>query len=125
MLRLDQSDTLETAILKLSGGVGGAIEVLAEVVKQGAAIHPELESSGIGHLLLLDELGIYGTDIYILYRDKCGSDIRQLLLLLRAAQLGKYPKSKLRELASDQFNQVSISGDVWKELDYVVDQGFS
>lgn len=120
MPKLSPSDTLDSAILNMADGVGAAIEILANIVKQGPDIDPELKSSGIGHLFLLDEYGIYGTGIYILYQDKCHGDLRRLLLLLRAAQLGKYPRSKLKELASDQFNQVAISDKVWEELEYVV-----
>ncbi len=120
MPRITPTDDLESAILKMAGGVAATLKILGAIVEQGPKNDPELEHSGIGHLLLLDRYGIYDTDIYILYNDKCGGDIRKLLLLIRAVELGKYPESKLRELAGDQFNQVSISGKVWGELEYVV-----
>ena len=120
MAKITETDTLESAILKMAAGVAAAMEVLKHIVEQGPIIDPEPRHSGFSHLFLLDEWEIYGTEIYILYKDKCGSDIRKLLLLLRAVQLDKYSKSKLKELAGDQFNRVSISDGVWRELDYIV-----
>ena len=120
MLRITPNDDLESAILKMAGGFAASLKILTQIVEEGPKIDPDLEHSGLGHMLLLDRYGIYGTDIYMLFNDKCGGDLRKLLLLIRATQLGKYPESKLKELAGDQFNQVSISDEVWEELDYVV-----
>ena len=120
MTKITPTDDLESAILKMAGGVSASIKILADIVRQAPDIDPELEPSGIGYLLLLDKWEIRGTDIHILFKDKCSGDISKLLLLLRATQLAKYPSSKLKELAGDQFNQVSISDKVWEELEYVV-----
>ena len=117
---LSQTDTLESTILKMADGVSGALEALGKIVNQGPDIDPQMEYSGIGHLFLLDEWEIYGLGIFILFNDKCKGDVRKFLLLLRATQLGKYPKSKIKELASDQHQQVTISDEVWREVDYVV-----
>lgn len=120
MSHITKSDTLESAILNLADGVGAAIEILAAIVNQGPDNDLEAKAGGIGYLLLLDEIGIYGTDIYILYRDKCQSDLKRLLLLLRATRQGVYSASKLKELAGDQFSKVSISDGIWHELGYLV-----
>lgn len=120
MAKITQSDDLESAILKLACGVGAAMEILAKTVNEEPNSESETKISGIDYLLLLDKLEIYGTGIYILYKDKCHGDLGRLQLLLRAAQQGVYPASKLQELAADQFNQVSVSEAVWRELGYVM-----
>jgi len=109
MSRISHSDSLEVALAKVAGGAQGAISALANIIEKGPRIDPEMESAGIGHILLFDEWEIYGSEIYILLEDKCHGNVRKLLLLLRATQLGKFTKSKLKELANDQFREVSIS----------------
>ena len=122
MSRISDSDKLETNLAKIAGGTQGAISALADIVEKGPNIDPEMGFSGIGHVLFLNEWEIYGSEIYILFEDKCHGNVRKLLLLLRATQLGKFAKSKLKELATDQYKQLAISNEIWKELDYVVCQ---
>ncbi len=95
---------------------------MANIVEKGPNIDPEMETGGIGHILLLDKWEIYGSEIYILLEDKCHGNVRKLLLLLRATQLGKFTKSRLKELANDQCRKESLSKEVWEELDYLVCQ---
>ena len=106
MPKITPNDDLESAILKMAGGVAASLEILAQIVEQGPKIDPSMKYSGMGHMLLLDRYGIYGADIYKLHNDKCGGSIRKLLLLLRAVELGNYSRSRLKGLAGDQFNQV-------------------
>lgn len=122
MSRINHSDSLEVAFAKVAGGAHGAISALANIVEKGPRIDPEMESASIGHILLFDECEIYGSEIYILLEDKCHGNVRRLLLLLRATQLGKFTKSKLKELANDQCRKESLSKEVWEELDYLVCQ---
>ncbi len=120
MSKLSQSDTPESAILKMADGVGAALEILAKMVNHESDRQAVTIISSIGYLMLLDKLEIYGTGIYILFKDKCHGDLGRLLMLLRAVQQGIYPANKLQELAADQFNQVSISEAVWRELERVI-----
>ena len=122
MSRISDSDKLEVTLAKIAGGTQGAISALADIVEKGPRIDPEMESAGIGHILLLDNWEIYGSEIYILLEDKCHGNVRRLLLLLRATQLGKFTKSRLKELANDQCRKESLSKEVWEELDYLVCQ---
>ena len=89
--------------------------MLGRILKEGLG----LQDGGIRYLVLLDELEIYGTGIYILFKDKCQGDVKRLLLLLRGVQLGCYSRSKLKELAGDQYHQVHVSDEIWSELDLV------
>lgn len=43
-----------------------------------------------------DDQDIVGPDIWILYKDVAGSDIRNMLMLLRAFQLGYLPMRELK-----------------------------
>lgn len=67
--------------------------------------------------MILDTWGIYGTDIYVLWNDKCNRDVRQMLMLMRATQLGIFSHTKLQEMAADQMRQVNLSDEEMAELD--------
>ena len=73
-----------------------------------------------GFLIMLDEWGIYGTNIYILWNDKCGRDTRKMLMLIRAVQLGKFSHEKLIQMAGDQKREINLSDDEFDELDKIV-----
>ena len=68
-------------------------------------------------MLSLDMLGIYGTEIYILFSDQCKKDVRELTMLLRANQLGFISAERIKEIAEDQTNQVRLSKEEMDELD--------
>lgn len=114
-VKLDDTDM--DAILKVAGGNPGAIMAIAEILNNSVAIDPQNVLGGLGLVLVLDEWEIYGTDIYILFNDKCNRDVRQMLMMMRAVQLGFLPLAKLKEMASDQMMKVNLTDDEWEELD--------
>lgn len=86
--RIDLSDTSMSMLMKMSVGNSGALTVLMETMKKGASIDPDCAFGDIGAILALDTHDIYGSDIWILYKDVCGSNLVSMLGLLRAVQLG-------------------------------------
>ena len=72
---------------------------------------------GFGCVLSLDTLEIYGTDIYVLFSDKCDRDVRKMVMLLRANQLGYITSAKIQEMAADQGRQVNLTDEEFAELD--------
>lgn len=115
--RITLKDTLITATLKIADGNPGAMQALADLMANTEAIDPQSALGKLGPLLSLDTHGIYGTDIYILYNDKCDRDARKMLMLLRAVQLGFLGERKLKELAGDQIREVNLTSDEWESLD--------
>lgn len=71
----------------MSEGNPGALTVLMEMTSKGGQIDPDC-----GHPMLaifsLDAKGIYGSKIWVLYKDVCGKSIENMLALLRHVQLG-------------------------------------
>jgi len=59
-----------------------------ELIIKTDEIDPDVMMGGLGHILLLDTLGIYGTDIYVLYSDICDRNIAKMITVLRAAHFG-------------------------------------
>ncbi len=117
MNKINLTDSIVDVAVKMSEGNPGAAIAIAEMITKGDEIDPQSFAGGLGAVLSLDTLGIYGTDIYILFNDKCGRDVRPMLLLLRAHQLGMFPEERLRELSKDQSRQIDISPEEWSEID--------
>ena len=107
-------------IVKMSEGNPGALSALMELSTASPKIDPQSAFGGLGPVFFFDTHGIYGSDIYIIWSDKCGRDARKTLMLLRAVQLGFLPESKLKEMASDQMRRVDLTDEEWKELDFQV-----
>lgn len=121
MTRIELSDTGQAIIVKMADGNPGAMTAMVVLLsKDCEPIDPDSAMGLLGPFLELDMLGIYGTEIYILWNDKCKRDLRRFVLLLRASQLGLLPNQKVREMAADQMRQVNLSADEWDELDAAV-----
>jgi len=101
----------------MAEGNPGAISALMETIKEHDSIDHQAFMGGIGAILILDTWEIYGSDIYILFNDKCQRDVRKMLMIMRATQLGHFSHTKLKEMAADQAQKVNITDDEWKELD--------
>ena len=86
--RIKLTDTAISSIVKLSEGVPGAAVVCTECYKRTPSIDPNLALGGLAILLDFDDLGIYGTDIWVLFKYVCGQDYVNLNALFRGRQLG-------------------------------------
>ena len=115
--RLELNDDLYSSLFKMSEGNPGALHALMESVKEGGKIDPQSALGGFGVLLSLDAIGIYGSSIYILYNDQCNRNIRDMMMLLRAYQLGFLSKEKIRAIAEDQTRTIKLTKDEMEELD--------
>ncbi|WP_407305799.1 hypothetical protein [Acinetobacter sp.] len=93
--RLELSDTTTTMLVKMSGGNTDVITVLADMLRKGGNIDPDDFMGGMGSVLFLDTLGIYGEKIWMLHNDICDQDMVQTIGLLRACQLGFLPQREL------------------------------
>ena len=88
MTRIKLDDTLQDSIIKLCEGNPGALTVCARLCQEGGKIDPGDWLLGAGKLLSLDTLGIYGSSIWLLYKDICGQDLAKMVAVLRGWQLG-------------------------------------
>jgi len=92
---IEMTDTAITAMLKMIEGNPGAASVLNLAYRNNVRIDPDNVFGEIGPLFSLDTLGIYGSRIWMLYKDVCGQDITNFLGILRANQLGFLAESDL------------------------------
>jgi hypothetical protein len=117
MSRIELTDTAMDALVKMAEGNPGALTAMMDILKKHEDIDPQGAFGGIGAIMLLDTWEIYGTDIYILYNDKCQRDARKMLMIMRATQMGLFDRVKLCDMAADQMRQIDLDQDEWDELD--------
>ena len=104
MSRIKLEDTEFSAAMKMGEGNPGAILVCAMMLKRGGEIDPDDFAGGLGPLLSMDTLGIYGSRIWMLYKDVCGEDLRVTCAVLRAHQLGYISSGALKD-AIDNYGE--------------------
>lgn len=73
--RVCLEDSIMDAVVKMVEGNPGAVRVSMEIINR--------EDPGFIHYLKLDDYGIYGCQIWMCYKDLCGSDISKLYELLK------------------------------------------
>ena len=117
MNRITLKDDALSMMVKMAEGNPGAITAMAEIIKHHNDIDPQSMLGGLGEIMMLDEYGIYGTDIYILWNDKCGRDVRLVCVIMRAVQLGFFPKTRLCEMAHDQTRSINLTEEEFTGLD--------
>ncbi|QSW90730.1 hypothetical protein J0383_07940 [Flavobacterium endoglycinae] len=99
--KIQLGDSTMKAVVKMADGNYGAVTPLLELLESDH-IDPDNALGGIGVLLFLDSLGIYGTDLYVLYSDICGQDIVKMIAVLRATQMGIFETWTLKDACSRQ-----------------------
>jgi hypothetical protein len=123
MSRIQLTDTLMDMIVKMSEGNMGASTALMDIMTKHNEIDPEAVMCGVGAIMLLDTWEIYGSDIYVLWNDKCDRDVRKMLMIMRSCQMGNFSHQKLKVMAADQTHQVNLTEEEWMAHDeWVCDQ---
>ncbi len=93
MAKINGSETVQGMIIKLAEGNPGAIRVCTEIYTKGAEIDPDCRP--LLHLLGFDTLEIYGSRIWMLYKDVCKHSLTHTIGMLRAQQLGFLSRKQL------------------------------
>ena len=110
-------DNAIDVVVKMSDCNPGAIMAMSELIKHNEIIDPDSIFGEFSAILRLNELEIYGTDIYILFNDKCDKDVRKLIILCRATQLGFYSGNDLKEMSLDQMRKINLSDEEFDSID--------
>jgi hypothetical protein len=106
--RIQLTDTAMSAAMKMSDGNPGALTVCALMLREGGTIDPDDFAGGLGSLLSMDTLRLYGPRIWMLYKDVCKEDLRVACALLRAWQLGFVSDSQLRDAIENYGNGIDV-----------------
>lgn len=100
-------DSFIDMMVKMAEGNPGAITVLTRILEESPIIDPDSADSkvlkfGIIPILALDDMGIRGSGLWILYKDICGMNLVKLIALIRSVQFGFLDAKVLVELSQDR-----------------------
>jgi len=110
MTKIELTDSIEDVVIKMSDGNPGAATVCIQLLTEGAATDPYNWLGGLGVIMSLDTLGLYGPKIWMLFKDVCGEDIVKTIAMLRAWQLGFVSKEKLLHAINSYGDGVDVDG---------------
>lgn len=108
--RITLQDSIQSSMIKLADGNPGAISVMCELYKKTPEIDPDSALGGLGSLFSLDSDGIYGSRIWMLYKDCCGQDLVRMCAAFRAVQLGLTTREHVNQAidSGEQLNFVDV-----------------
>lgn len=101
-MKIQENDDLMDAAVKLSDYNPGAADAIVHLISRNRKIDPDNVSGSMSYLIILDSLGIYGTDIYVLYNDICMRDTSKMMAVLKATHLELFNKDTLVLACSKQ-----------------------
>lgn len=87
-IRIELDDSPRDMIMKMSDGNPGALSVMMMLLRNEKVIDPMDWAGPIGPLINMDSHGIYGSRIWMLYKDVCEEDLVNIHACLRGVQLG-------------------------------------
>lgn len=100
MSRITMYDTPISAVTKLCNGNPGAINACCHLIKDGVHVYPYTDVHE--YIMILDMLGIYGADIYVLWSDICQRDLEKMIAMLRIAKRDQNKAYVLKDVCSRQ-----------------------
>lgn len=115
--RIELTDNAMSAMFKMAGGNPGALTAMMKILAEHESIDPQAFMGGLGAIMLLDTWGIYGSDIAVLFSDKCQCNVRTMLMLMRATQLGFFSNVKLQQMSADQMRKINLTDQEMADLD--------
>lgn len=101
MSKLTLNMSIAKLLAEMSEGNPGALTALVELIDDNETDTDNFMKE-VGSVLMLDELGIYGTAIYVLYNDICERDIVKVQAITRACQLGLISSNRVKDACSRQ-----------------------
>jgi hypothetical protein len=114
--RLNLNDSFQTSVIKMSDGNPGALTALMELYLQSPSIDPDDFAGPYGPMMALDVMDIYGSDIYVFFKEVAGHSVVSALGLLRAHQLGYLTETELKRMIAE--------GQNYKQPDPAVVRGY-
>lgn len=118
MSRLNLGMHLNDVLWAISEGNPGAIHVIMDGMRYGESIDPDNAFQGYGLPLHLDEFQIYGSRVWMLYKDVCRENLAHTIGTLRSVQLGITSLDDLNSAidGNNKINLEDVLNRVCKEL---------
>lgn len=104
--RIELMDTPKDIVMKLCDGNPGGMNVMLDMIAHAHEIDPNcamnrVAKCGVGTVKSLDSYGIYGSDIWVLYKDMCGQNLIKTVAALRMLQMGIQPTCWVKDLIDE------------------------
>jgi len=99
--RIRLTDNSSAAIALMADANYGAWLRMAKIITQGPIIDPDTQNS-LEPIKALDEMGIYGKAIFILFEDICYGDLPKTLAVIKAVHVGLLDKDVLKDACSKE-----------------------
>lgn len=115
MSRIQLTDTIPQTIIKIVEGNPGALNVCVMLMTQNENIDPDAAFGPLSSILALDTNEIYGSRIWMLYKDVCKQNIILVISTLRAIQLGFISQQQL-DHAIDNYGEGIDVADLYKKV---------
>jgi hypothetical protein len=68
------------------------IQLLDQILTKGRLLNPDEHEAGIGLVIYLDSCGLYGKDIYLLYKVVCGGVFSEMAAVMYADRDRLHPR---------------------------------
>ena len=116
MNKIKLEDSMMDIIVKMSEGNPGALTCLMSIMDKkdwfGGA-------NSLVYILTFDTLGLYGSELYMLWNDCCDRNLEKLELVLRNYQMGKLSNTEIHKNLSQgrgtPFENLVSLEDLFKE----------
>lgn len=95
MTKLTLDDNMMSMCMKMSEGNPGALTVCMRLLKEAPEIDTDDIMGGLGTFMMLDTEEVYGSKIWMLYKDVCKEELWKMVAVIRACQLGFVSKNTL------------------------------
>lgn len=99
--RINFNMSIPEVLVAMCEGNPGALTVCIEAIKNAERIDPDSAFGGLGVIMFMDDLGVYGSRIWMLFKDVCKEDLTKMLAVIRARQLGLGVTAEMINVAID------------------------
>lgn len=103
-------------IMGMSEGNPGALNAIMGTMEINAEVDPDSALGNMGTVIMLDSFKIYGSDIWVLYKDVCGQSALNMIAIIRAVQMGIMDLADLKEAMKNCFFESERMAEVLEEV---------
>jgi hypothetical protein len=94
MARIQLHHSMQEALFKMSEGNPGALTVMIKILQEAPNI--DKLDNGFSTIIGFDLLGLYGSEIWMFYKDVCKESIVHTIAAIRGWQLGLLTELEVR-----------------------------
>lgn len=111
---MDLNMSVQDVLIELAEGNPGAATACMELFQKAPEIDPDSALGGLGALLSLDTLELYGPQIYMLWSDVCGRDATKTIAIIRGHHLGFLTKKEIHHAVNNRGDGINVDDMVTK-----------